>query len=46
MALKGRKMAIMLTAAFLAMMVAAWFDGGEEPIRPIEQRVDLPENTR
>ncbi|MBE5073223.1 hypothetical protein IM511_02760 [Erythrobacteraceae bacterium E2-1 Yellow Sea] len=27
----------------LAIVALAWFDGGEEPIRPITQNVTLPE---
>ncbi len=27
----------------LVVLVVAWFDGGEEPLRPIEAAVDVPE---
>jgi len=27
----------------LVVLIVAWFDGGEEPLRPIEAAVDVPE---
>ena len=32
-----------LAVVFVALLVAALVDGGEEPLRPIEQAVELPE---
>ena len=29
----------------IGLLLAAWVDGGEEPLRPISQPVDLPEGT-
>ena len=29
----------------IGVLVAAWVDGGEEPLRPISQPVELPEGT-
>jgi len=26
-----------------ALLLYAWIDGGEEPVRPIAERIDLPE---
>lgn len=37
-----RLAAIAVVIAILAIVVAAWLDGGEEPIRPIVQQVVLP----
>lgn len=31
-------------AGALVVLTFAWFDGGEEPVRPIAQNVDLPES--
>lgn len=39
----GRKMSLGLIALFLIVLFLAWFDGGEEPLHPIEQKVDVPE---
>ncbi|WP_170002450.1 hypothetical protein [Pseudopontixanthobacter vadosimaris] len=41
----GRGAAMLLGAALalLLLLIYAWFDGGEEPVRPITQPVDLPE---
>ncbi|MBB3032682.1 hypothetical protein [Alteriqipengyuania lutimaris] len=30
----------------LAVLVWAWWDGGEEPLRPVVQSVDLPEGAQ
>lgn len=30
----------------LALLALAWFDGGEEPLRPIGQPVELPEQAQ
>ncbi|WP_460098489.1 hypothetical protein [Qipengyuania sp. 483] len=29
--------------AIVGILVAAWIDGGEEPLRPISQSVQVPE---
>ncbi|MXO49140.1 hypothetical protein GRI69_12810 [Erythrobacter vulgaris] len=29
----------------VGILVAAWIDGGEEPLRPISQPVEIPEGT-
>lgn len=31
-----------LALLFAALCALAWFDGGEEPLHPIEQEVELP----
>lgn len=37
----------LLVGLVIAGVIAlAWFDGGEEPIRPIVQEVDVPEMGR
>ena len=33
------------TAALTALFVAAYIDGGEEPVRPITVDVELPDGT-
>lgn len=37
---------VTLALVGLAILVLAWFDGGEEPLRPIEQAVEVPEGIR
>lgn len=35
-----------MAVLFVILLVAALVDGGEEPLRPIEQTVELPEAAR
>ncbi|MEE3217573.1 MAG: hypothetical protein VX247_04680, partial [Pseudomonadota bacterium] len=42
LAMSGRRLAGLLAAGFVILLVAALIDGGEEPLRPIEQAIDLP----
>ena len=35
-----------LAVLFVVLLVAALVDGGEEPLRPIEQAIELPEVAR
>ncbi|WP_108791112.1 hypothetical protein [Erythrobacter sp. Alg231-14] len=39
----GRKWAIYGVLAVVVLLVIAYIDGGEEPIRPIEQQIALPQ---
>lgn len=42
-AVKSRNRIILtLLAVFLAVMMIAWIDGGEEPLRPIVEELDVP----
>jgi hypothetical protein len=41
--LRVRRLALVLVA-IVALAGLAWIDGGEEPLHPISQPVDLPEN--
>ena len=34
---------IILTMVIVAVIALAWFDGGEQPIRPISQPIAMPE---
>lgn len=36
-------MASIIGAVVLAVLLLAWYDGGEEPIRPITQDIAVPE---
>lgn len=38
-----RKAGLILVAVLLAMLVWAWWDGGERPLEPIVEPVQLPE---
>jgi len=46
LAMSGRRLAGLLAAGFVILLVAALIDGGEEPLRPIEQAIDLPGGTK
>ena len=39
----GRRIAGVVVALIAALLVYAWIDGGEEPLRPIAEPVALPE---
>ena len=41
----GRRRSASVIALLLlaGVLVVAWYDGGEEPIRPIEQEIRVPE---
>lgn len=40
---KPRMIAIAAAVAVLGVLIYAWIDGGEEPLRPIADPVELPE---
>ncbi|GMM93902.1 hypothetical protein [Qipengyuania sp. MTN3-11] len=40
--MRGRRVVVTLALVFLAILFLAWFDGGEEPLHPIEQAVPVP----
>jgi hypothetical protein len=43
----GTRRWLPVAAVIAALLLAlAWFDGGEEPVRPIAEPVDLPERAR
>ena len=44
--MSGRKVGGILVAVFAGVIVAALIDGGEEPLHPIEQTIELPESAR
>jgi len=44
LALKRPRTLWIVVIGLLAVLVLAWIDGGEEPIRPMEQSVTLPES--
>jgi hypothetical protein len=46
LAMSGRKVGGVLAVLFVVLLVAALVDGGEEPLRPIEQAIELPEAAR
>jgi hypothetical protein len=39
----GRRIAGVVVALIAALLLYAWIDGGEEPLRPISEPVPLPE---
>jgi hypothetical protein len=43
---KPRTIGLAAAAVALAVLLYAWIDGGEEPLRPIAQPIDLPERAR
>ncbi len=40
---RARRWPLVAGIAALCLLVLAWFDGGEKPLRPIAQDVALPE---
>lgn len=40
--MRGKRVVVTLAILFLAILFAAWFDGGEEPLRPMEHKVPVP----
>jgi hypothetical protein len=40
---RGRRWPWVAGLAVIALLALAWFDGGEEPLRPIAEAVALPE---
>ncbi|WP_156787192.1 hypothetical protein [Erythrobacter sp. SD-21] len=45
MAVKRSNIVWVVLLAIAGILVAAWVDGGEEPLRTIKQPVELPEGT-
>jgi hypothetical protein len=41
--MSGRRIGWIAAALLVALLVYAWIDGGEQPLRPIVQPVPLPE---
>ena len=41
--MKGQRIGMVAALILLAVLVLAWFDGGEEPLRPIETAVPVPD---
>ena len=46
LAVKRSRIAGIVVFGVLAILVIAWIDGGEEPLRTISEPVELPENLR
>lgn len=46
MAMRLSKLQLGLLALVVLFLLLAWYDGGREPQRLIEQPVELPENAR
>ena len=42
----GKRIGYAVLVVLVIVGVAAWIDGGEEPLRPIAQPVPLPEAAR
>ncbi|MBX7541793.1 hypothetical protein [Qipengyuania sphaerica] len=45
MAVKRSAILWVVLLGIIGVLVAAWIDGGEEPLRQISQPVELPEGT-
>lgn len=43
---RARRWPWVLVAVVAALVALAWFDGGEEPLRPIAEDLPLPEQGR
>ena len=46
MAMRRKKIGMVVLALFVVFLALVWFDGGREPQRLIEQPVELPEGLR
>ncbi|MBX7526534.1 hypothetical protein [Qipengyuania vesicularis] len=46
MAAKRSRIVWIVSLVIVAILVVAWIDGGEEPLRQITQPVDLPEGAQ
>ena len=44
--MRGKSVVVTLALILLAILFAAWLDGGEETVRPMEEPVALPEAGR
>ncbi|WP_282099649.1 hypothetical protein [Qipengyuania qiaonensis] len=44
--MSGRKVGGILIVLFVVLLIAALVDGGEQPLRPTEQAIELPEAAR
>lgn len=44
--MSGRRIGWIAAALVAALLVYAWIDGGEQPLRPIVQPVAMPEGVR
>ena len=42
-AMRSRRINHIVGALVVLLLAYAWFDGGEEPLRPIAQPVEVPE---
>ena len=42
----GARFIVWVAVVLAVLVVVAYIDGGEEPIRPISQTVELPENSQ
>ncbi len=39
----GKRMVIAGCILVVLILAAAWFHGGEQPLRPISERIEMPE---
>ena len=46
LAVKRSRIAGIVILGLVAILVVAWIDGGEEPLHPISQPVEIPESAR
>ena len=45
-AMRSRRINHIAGALVVLLLAYAWWDGGEEPLHPISQPIDLPENAQ
>lgn len=41
--MSGKRMVLIASVGVMLIVAIAWFDGGEEPLRPITQPIEQPE---
>lgn len=42
----NRRVGLIVIGVLVLVLALAWFDGGEEPLRPITQEITLPEDAQ
>lgn len=43
--MSGKRMVLIASIGVMLILAIAWFDGGEEPLRPITQTIAQPETS-
>lgn len=44
--MRGKRRILAIPAVIVVILIVAWIDGGEQPVRPIVEPVEVPEGAR